>query len=120
MFGPNAMANLNKALDGQRTIDAKVDAMRRGEAVPLTVAELDVLEPGYCIRTAHNKDAIGTRSAPYVGWMSGSVSTSPPDLEIDRKTMKAVARAGRCVFSGSRRPLPPDYYIGNDYAIRQD
>jgi hypothetical protein len=118
MFGPNTMANLNKALEGQAVLDAKIAAMRRGDAVLLTVDELDKLEPGYCIRTAFNRDAIGTKSAPYVGWMSGSVSTSPPGLEIDRKTMKAGARAGRCVFSTSRRELPADYYVADDYAVQ--
>lgn len=98
-------------------IDAKVEAMRKGEAVELHIDELDRMEAdGWQIHTAHNAGAIGTRSAPYVGWMSGSVSTSPPMIRIDPKTMRAAALHGRCHWTSAGGILPITYYVSDEYA----
>lgn len=95
----------------------KIAEMLSGYSVLLTVSELDEIESeGWNVRTAHNAGAIGTRSAPYVGWMSGRVSTSPPGLRIDRSTMRASAFAGRCVWSKTLAPLPTGYSVPMEYA----
>jgi hypothetical protein len=95
----------------------KVHLMLTGEAVLLTVDELDAIEAeGWNVRTAHNADAIGTRSAPYVGWMSGSLSTTPPAMRIHRDTMKASAKPGRCRWSSAGGTLPVGYRVPDEYA----
>lgn len=54
-------------------------SMRKGYAVELHVAELEVLERDRVeIRTSHNVNAIGTRSRPYVGWIDPSGKRYPP------------------------------------------
>lgn len=99
------------------TTTDKLEQMLAGHAVPLQIGELEQIEAEqWNIRTAHNADAIGTRSAPYVGWFSGSLSTSPPDLRIDTETMRASARAGRCHWSKSLRTLPASYRVPMEWA----
>lgn len=98
-------------------VSAKVEAMRKGEAVLLSIEELEAIEAeGWAVRTAHNAGTIGTRSAPYVGWMSGSLSTSPPMIRIDPKTMRAAALSGRCHWTSAGGTLPADYYVTDEYA----
>lgn len=105
------------AILASEQVAQKVEAMRKGEAVLLTVDELDAIEAdGWAVRTAYNAGAIGTRSAPYVGWMSGSLSTSPPMIRIDTKTMKAAALDGRCHWSSAGGKLPDNYYVTDEYA----
>lgn len=104
-------------VEGMTAITAKVEAMRRGEAVLLGVEELDAIEAdGWMVRTAYNAAAIGTRSAPYVGWMSGSLSTSPPMIRIDVKTMRAAALEGRCHWTSAGGILPVGYRVPDEYA----
>ncbi len=78
----------------------KVDAMLSGYAVPLQIGELEQIESERNdVRTAHNADAIGTRSAPYVGWISDDGKRVPPGLKYDRVTMRAQASAGRLIHA---------------------
>ena len=98
-------------------LTTKTELMLTGEAVLLTVDELEALEADrWNIRTAYNAGAIGTRSAPYVGWMSGSLSTSPPMIRIDPKTMRAAALPGRCHWTSAGGTLPVGYRVPDEYA----
>lgn len=102
------------------TLADKIDRMRNGEAVILTDEQLDALcGEGWMIRSAVHAGRVGVLDR-WVGWMSGSLSTLPPESHIDPETLWMTALPGRCCFSKTGTPVPPDYWVPDDYARLAD
>lgn len=108
------MANLKQSpldtLGRAPTLDDLASAMNQGWAVTLSDAELDgLLAMGLEVRTAHKLTRVSVKERPWVGWLSGTLSTWPPCFKIDNDH-KAKAEPGPCVYAKTGNALPDDWH----------